>query len=793
MRALKEHRYFAIFYGALYTLFLWPLMLFQKTFVFGDYWQQHYPWAMEYARGIREGKMPYWVTGMAAGFPLAAEGQVGAYYVPHIVFYGLFPFETAYTLLILAHVLVGGIGFYRYAEKIGLSRQAASLAAVLFSFSSAYGGCFSNTASLKVLAWLPWAMLLPEYLNAAKGKDKVLWISLLGALFGLMWTAGAPQMALYAIGYLGLYWLLKFRFQGLPELIAANAIGFILSLPQWAATLELIPESVRAGESTAFTLFGSFFPPAAVSLFFPSWGIFLGFSFYIGAAAWLLILSGFVSKKTSIEKVHWWLVFIFFVLAAGKYSPVYSFLSERFSQGLVRYPYKLAFFCTVSMAVPASFALDRLTADRSASVLKAKKMILAGAFIAVLAAPALAQTSLRVFKGQILNFAEKAAVETYEGKKEPLSSKEGYVERAFGVYDNAKNVVAYSDPWTLAAAGFFLCSAAVMAMALRPAAPEFWSRMVLPAVLAADLLVFGQFLGTGFTGNAAKIPEKLPQGVQQALYRRQQTDGSVMIEWSRNAAEELPPNSSLAENIRHAGGYSPLLLKRYYELAKDLGIADSSLGRKPYDLDVWKKEMGIVQAFGVSQVLSSEKIELPGSRLADVFKQTRFEKGQRFENKRYLYEFEPVLPSVYTVYSWKALQSEEERLAYLKSPAFKPMEEAVVERRSEFLTPSDEYLFGAAEIVSETPRAVDVRVEMASDGVIVFRSAFYPRWKAEIDGRKVEIMPVNHAFSGIYASKGAHAVRFYYDESLHKIAEGLAAAACLILVFGNRFIRSRRR
>ena len=53
----KEHRYFAVLYGSVYALFLWPLLIFQKTFMFGDYLQQHYPWACEYARALREYRM----------------------------------------------------------------------------------------------------------------------------------------------------------------------------------------------------------------------------------------------------------------------------------------------------------------------------------------------------------------------------------------------------------------------------------------------------------------------------------------------------------------------------------------------------------------------------------------------------------------------------------------------------------------------------------------------------------------------------------------------------------------
>jgi hypothetical protein len=234
---LKAHRYFLLTYGAIYAIFLWPLLIFKRTFIYGDYWQQHYPWSFEYARLLKTGSLPYWVPQVSSGLPLVAEGQVGAYYPLHLILYAVLPVFAAYTIGILLHVLVGGVGFYVYGRRSQLSEEASSWLAILFSFSSAYGGCFSNTAVLRVMAWLPWCLLIWQKLIASKGHVKFRWISLLSFLFFMMGTAGASQMAVYAVIYMTLLCLWTSKGKGWLEWMAAGALAVALSAPQWLATL----------------------------------------------------------------------------------------------------------------------------------------------------------------------------------------------------------------------------------------------------------------------------------------------------------------------------------------------------------------------------------------------------------------------------------------------------------------------------------------------------------------------------------------------------------------------------
>ena len=757
LSVLKSHRYFVLLYGGLYTAFLWPLLLFQKTFIFGDYWQQHYPWAYEYARALKAGTLPYWVSGVAAGFPLVAEGQVGAYYPPHLLLYRVLPFSIAYTLVILLHVLFGGFGFYVYGRKMGFSKEAAAWLAVLFSFSSAYGGCFSNTAVLRVMAWLPWCLLAWDDLGAAAGNERArfLWVSVLGSLFALMGTAGAPQMALYAVFYLSLLWMVQTKGKRAADLLAAGLLGALLSLPQWAATLELMGVSARSGETRAFALWGSVLPTTLASLVFPEWGSFWGVALYLGAAPLLLLLLAAFSEKNRLEKIHWAFAGLFILLALGRYGPFFWFAT-----GFLRNPSKWLFFSTVSLAFLAAGALGRL------EKLKARKaLVIFPAAVATL--PLLARAVYQAMQKPLGDFARRSAQLAYSGKRDPFRGISYYQSKAESLLARLGKLFDYSNLWNLVAIAFFILSAAVLWKAAEKKSVSFWRGVALPLVLAADLLVFGSFLGAGFTGNARTYPEKLAPAVVSAIRARQSVDDSAVVGWTDGSGQEaLPANTNLLYGVNHAGGYSPLLLGRYYELSKDLGISDASLGHRPYSEEVWKKEPGIVRVFGISQVLSEKSLRT----------------------------LEGPTPFAWLAHDWKKITDEKERLLFLKSDKFRPLETAVLESEPCGLVGlSASSGTSETRLLSKTPTEIVLKVDSAADAVLAMRLAYYPRWKAVVDGLPDSVMPVDHAFSGLFISAGKHKIRFFYDARPHKLWEGMALAAFLALLSANLFFTFNRK
>lgn len=793
-RIAKEHAFFIFFYGALFVSFLWPLLSFQKTFIFGDYWQQHYPWAHEYARRLLDGTLPYWVRGMACGFPLVAEGQIGAYYLPNLLFYRALPFFQAYNLSIIFHVFAGGLGFYAYLRQAGLSRAASAVGAGLFSFGSGYGGCFTNTAALRAMSWLPWCLWAIEALDARERKDAIGWASLLGLMLSQMWTAGASQAALYATGYLALYWLAVFRLRRAGIALGALAAALVLSAPQWFASYELLKVSVRAGESAAFALWGSVIPPALSSLAYPKWGEALGVSFYLGEAALVLCLAGLVSKKAGREKAHYGLAVFFMFLAIGKYDPAYRWAVEKLSITFFRNPSKFLFFAATSLSAAAAFGYDhlgRMAGDsRAAGKFRAALLGLSAVF---LAGPAVAAGVFRAFSGRILSLAKSSASEAFSQKKDPLYSLAEYQGRAEAMYRKIAGMFGYADPWNLTAMAFFLLTAWIAARSARPKAPDFWRKAALPAVLFADLLVFGMFTGTGFVGNARTASDFSAPLVSQ-MRRLQVETGGSFVEWAKDPSKELfAPNANLHYELDSPSGYSPLLIREYYELFRDLGIADSSLGRAPFSEEVWRRETGLWRLAGTAQIVADEELDLPGLSLYSKIRQGVPSKKGLIRIEKFWYRVENPMPAIYAVSNWRVLPDKEARLAFLKSADFDAAMTAAVDETPEGFTPTPGAGAVSGEISEIGPLKASAELDPAEDALVVFRNVLYPGWKARVDGEERPIVAADHAFCGVFVKKGPHRVEFYYDNRRQVYAERAAVFGAFVLVYANFLLWKRRR
>ncbi len=334
---LKKHfTATTVLYVALFLYFLWPVLTLQEAFIRADYFDQHLPWARVFYDWVHGRADIFWTPMMGGGFPLAAEGQVGAFYPLHHVWYRILPFEAAYAWSTPLHLAIGGCGMYVYLRRCGLSRDASGLGAVLFSFGSGYGGSFFSPGGLRAIAWMPWCLAVLERVRFAPLKGRLGGWAVASVMITFMWTAGAAQSALYAILYLVLHEIICAVSQpfsgvtgssraplGAGVLLRSFAvmvpvlIGTALAFPQLRLTWELTQVSVRSGESVAFALWGSAPPIFPLALVFPSWMILMRVSWYLGILALFLWLVPGRPAARSFAVRHWILAAVFGLLALG--------------------------------------------------------------------------------------------------------------------------------------------------------------------------------------------------------------------------------------------------------------------------------------------------------------------------------------------------------------------------------------------------------------------------------------------------------------------------------------------
>lgn len=110
-----------------------------------------------------------------------------------------------------------------------------------------------------------------------------------------------------------------------------------------------------------------------------------------------------------------------------------------------------------------------------------------------------------------------------------------------------------------------------------------------------------------------------------------------------------------------------------------------------------------------------------------------------------------------------------------------PASEAIVECGQATLGSGDGAGQGKAELVSYAPEEVVVRATTSQSAVLVLNDAFYPGWRAEVDGVAAPILAANVAVRAVSLGPGDHTVVFRYRQP--GLRPGLLIAAAVLLAF----------
>ena len=86
------------------------------------------------------------------------------------------------------------------------------------------------------------------------------------------------------------------------------------------------------------------------------------------------------------------------------------------------------------------------------------------------------------------------------------------------------------------------------------------------------------------------------------------------------------------------------------------------------------------------------------------------------------------------------------------------------------------------EIVLYEPERVVVEAHLAEEGYLVLTDAYYPGWRALVDGREVPIHRADVLFRAVRLPAGRHRVEFIYDPLSFKIGAVISLAALLGVV-----------
>lgn len=341
----------------------------------------HFNVALKYYlwQSLHQNTLPFWTQQLQGGFPLLAEGQIGALFLPNLVLYRLFSFADAYMLSFVGSFFLFSLGFYLLLRQQGIR----SILSLFLSLSAAFSGFITfrwvHFNIVQTVSLMPLLFLSAQYAYFRSGfKHKILHSFIIAELI----FAGHIQISFIALFSLSL-WYIALTWQGKKErwqaawkgfatrVLPLLFLGFLFALPQILPTLLLMRYASRtnaAGYSFATDLsyplnhLMSFITPYfygnpqyhTYPLVLSKWGVFWENTPYIGELLSCLIFASIIvaaiKKGFSKNKGFIFLVLSAFLvlLAFGGNSPLY-FIFDLPPFNLFRTPAKYL--------IPAAFFL----------------------------------------------------------------------------------------------------------------------------------------------------------------------------------------------------------------------------------------------------------------------------------------------------------------------------------------------------------------------------------------------------------------------------------------------------
>jgi hypothetical protein len=214
-----------------------------------------------------------------------------------------------------------------------------------------------------------------------------------------------------------------------------------------------------------------------------------------------------------------------------------------------------------------------------------------------------------------------------------------------------------------------------------------------------------------------------------------------------------------AAGLDNIGGYEPLMLRRYTEL---MNAASGS----PISRDI------VIMA----SVGSHPVIDMLGVAI-------RLDTQATGDRRRTYRENPGTLPRAWLVNNAVVIESKEERLKVLAKGPWDPRKTVLLEEYPAEAPPvPTEASAGRAKLLSRAPGEYVLEAENAADAYLVLSEAWYPGWRAEIDGKSAEVLPANHLIQAIRLPPGKHVVRFSYRSRYLGWGLGVALLAAMVPV-----------
>lgn len=752
---------------ALLLLALFHRLLSGQTLFWGLPSLQFYPWRDFAFDQVRLGRLPTWNPYLGAGAPLLANYQTALFYPPNWLLL-LIPGAQAMGLIAVAHVAWAALGMWLFAGALGLPRFGRAISALAYALSGYLIARAGSFPTADAAAWIPWVFWLVHRVLADRHARDAGW---LGVVFGVQLLAGHAQTAWYGGVMAGLYglWVVGWtqraerpalRLRGLGLALAGALLGALIAAIQLVPTAEYFAQSQRSGGLPFDAAANLSYPPLQLLTllnpnFFgtPADGSYLAGAMFFENAAYVgfvpLLAAGaalmgwlrrrrFLVYYPTFRSVPFWLALalLTFLLALGRYGPVFRVLYERVPTfDFFREPVRWMIGPVFSLAVLAGIGTGAWGHGRWA-IFWSRLALAGGAAIVALS----------------------------------LAARE------------LLDVTSAIDVLTLALIGLgsWTACAALLTLTQPPqasfASPLVWRSAVL-AFVAIDLAWASAGLNPTVTADFYReFGVTRPEGriywfedyEHRVKFERFFDPGDYILARDRwpEVRGSLLPNLNMLDRVASLNNFDPLLPRyhrEYIDLIEAAG-ADSA---------------ALLRAAGVSQVFGEVA---PRGWQGEATLFTAPEPPPRFW----------LAPAA----EWHA--GDRAIKAALRDRAWDPSARVILagEAPAQAAQASAIALRDAEiSVLDSRPDRVTFRVRTETPAYLVVATTWYPGWHATLDGEPVPLYRANLAFQAVAVPAGGGDVTLRYTLNRWGLGAGLTAgallAAILLIALGS-LRRSRR-
>ena len=762
---------------------------------------------------LRAGESLFWSPQMMGGFPIAFT-QYPFLYPPDLLLAWLLSAAQAYAWSMALHLLAAGVLTYLYCRVVGLGKAPSLLAAASFQMSSEVVAGSSGFAAGSAFA-LP-AVLLSVEMVLRRGWrwGPALSLSVAAALLG-----GHPQLVLAELlagAAYTLYRLAQLGSRAGPGsslrlagwLALAGGIGAagaaVRLLPTWevvalSTRAAGLPEAAAAGGSLSLLgLLSGYLLPLTRLQTVP-WGA----PDYAGPVVLLLALLG-LRRLVSQPHGRFYLgmALLTALLALGDATPLHFLLGLPLLS-FFREPSRLTMATTFSLCMLGAISLDGLQLSSKAWWEAARgKLTLLAAFMTLVAAALFCL-------GAIFQYGSGPSVEglrvwSQSHFLDPLNPLRPRM--ALALLGLPATLVAISvaargrisrERLGVALVAVALAVLVPLAAILNPTiAPDVLSQVPPPVQFLqgqhGDYRIFGHRPGVRLYNHEQYYGPGPEAGFSDDLRYRFQ-------------AAMLAPALNLRWGISSADGYEQLHSRQQEVMLRFLDserVSDWVAAPGRWAGLNMEQRFRVLSMVGVRYMLSAVDLtpQVPGLRIAGRW-DVASGPASLASPPVYLLENPRVLPRYYLVANARAVEDDGAALDTVALGEVDPastvlLADGAPDGRSMIpANPSRGAVSGRAEVITSHNDAVVVRVATDRPAYLVTSDAYWPGWRAYLDGREVPLLRANVTGRAIaLVDPGVHQVEFRFEPPGFATGLLLSIGAALICVIwlGAGIVTRRR-